>query len=127
MARGVVELNAELRAIVAGRAFGRCEICAEPGSEFSHRVARGMGGRGSAEAVAASDAASNALWACRTCHRLIESGPALAYERGYKVRRGYDPATVPAWLVSPLGGRAWVLLTDTGLYVPTSENSDLPG
>jgi len=100
------------RRLVRLRSEGWCEIrlpgCGNAGSEWSHRIARGRGG---------SWDASNGLAACRSCHHLITDtqGHRAEYERlGYLVRTGLDTTSIPVRLY----GDRWVLLTDTGEFVP---------
>lgn len=54
-------------------------LCTVRATDYSHRQSRGVGGKW---------AASNALDACRACHRWITDHPAVAYEFGWMVRSG---------------------------------------
>lgn len=101
---------------VISRSRGRCEVCGDIGSEFSHRQARGMGG-----AAPSSHVASNGIWACRRCHARIEAEPAWAYSLGLKVRRGYKPIDVPVQLAL-----AWWQLDDDGGKTQVSAGFSLP-
>ncbi len=108
------------RQVIAARSNGRCEACGVArGQEASHRVARGMGGAGT-RGRDSSDCPVNLTWICTPCHRWVEANPARAYERGMKVRRGYDPAVTPVLVHTPYGfGAEWVLLGDDGTYTPS--------
>lgn len=104
------------REVVKARALGRCELCGERlGTDFSHRVAKGMGGAGS-KGRAASDAPTNGLWSCRPCHMWVEAHPEESYARGWKLRHGQDPEAEPALLVTPYG-TGWYRLAADGTYI----------
>lgn len=67
-----------------------CEKCGDaPGQQMHHRQARGMGGSKIRNGV------ENLLHLCEPCHRWVEAHPTDAYQWGWKVRRGLDPATIP--------------------------------
>lgn len=89
---------------VAARSLGLCEKCgAARGEQMHHRQARGMGGS------KIRNGADNLLHLCEPCHRWVEAHPAAAYESGWKVRRGLEPADTP---VIYRGSITW--LTPTG-------------
>lgn len=104
------------REIIRHRALGVCEVCGvRAGTDWSHRLPKGMGGAGS-KGRAASDSPCNALWACRPCHAEIETCEAHVYDYGWKLRRGQDPEAVPALLSTPYGA-GWYLLAPDGTYI----------
>jgi hypothetical protein len=91
-----------LRAALVKRSGGWCEVqlvdvCDGRATDFQHRVAQGNGGVHGA-ALAASDRLSNGLHCCRSCHRWIHANPEASQREfvGWSVRRGSDPARVPA-------------------------------
>lgn len=107
----------DVRALLLERSGGWCEIrlegCQGRGVDPSHRKGSKAGGRKGA-AKQAHDVASNALWACRSCHNDITSasGERLEFARdtGLLVLEHEDPAEVPVTL--PQYGP--VYLTDCG-------------
>lgn len=76
---------------------------------LQHRLPRGRGG---------DNRLSNLALACGSattgCHGWMESQRLAAYDAGYLIRTGHDPATVPMrhWLLG------LVTLTDEGTYSP---------
>ena len=99
------------RKLVRARSGGLCELCHRaPASNFQHRKAQVHGGEYSAV---------NGLDVCGMgnmsgCHGHIHQNPTVAYERGWSVRSGHDPASQPVWLA----GRGWVLLRPDGSVSP---------
>lgn len=95
------------RKLVRARSGGICEICGrKPATNFQHRLAVVHGGEYSA---------TNGIDACghgnlSGCHGHIHQHPAIAYEQGWSVRSGHNPATQPVWLA----GRGRVLLRADG-------------
>jgi hypothetical protein len=94
--------------LVRTRSEGWCEIqlpcCVGRAFDFSHRIAKGRGGKW---------LASNGLDACRWCHTAITNttGLRIVYERfGFIVQTGADTTSVPVWLPN----RGLVLLADDG-------------
>lgn len=89
---------------------GMCEVCGiRPATNMHHRKNRSQGGR---------DTAANLLAVCGTgttgCHGYITEHPAEAYDKGWSVRRAFDPADVPVYRVGE-----WVVLTESGtVFVP---------
>lgn len=95
----------EARVIVARRSGGVCEICAcRAAVDWHHRLNRSQGGLW---------LASTGLDLCRACHDTIGAEPGRAYARGWLVRRGVDPAVMPAWLMTS-HGPCYVRLTNDG-------------
>ena len=78
--------------IVVSRDGGNCLRCMNEATDVHHRQPRKMGGT-SNEYIAFGLA--NLVSLCRRCHDLIHSEPALAYDSGWLVRTGYDPAEIP--------------------------------
>jgi hypothetical protein len=95
------------RAIVRQRADSLCEACGAPGLEWSHRVDRSDGGTWSP---------TNGLWACSPCHQWWHSNPLQAYQGGWRLRSGTDPAVTVVWLRTRYG-QGWWLLDEEGSYV----------
>ena len=97
----------EVRNAIRKRAKDRCEMCGTVASyhQVHHRRPRGMGG----SKDPASGTAANGLWVHPSCHTKIESNREQAYEKGYLVRQGQDPAKVPVKI-----GRFWYLLDENG-------------
>lgn len=87
------------------RSLGVCELCgAAPATNFHHRKNRSqLGGHN----------LSNALHLCGSgttgCHGLVTEHPKDAYDNGWSVRSGFNPADVP---VKRMG--VWVRLHDDG-------------
>lgn len=89
------------KAMLWGRARGCCEICGAlvtggwPGFSRHHRSPRGMGGT---RAPWVNDV-SNLLLLCGTgvlgCHGAVERDRTVAYDAGWLVRTGEDPAGIP--------------------------------
>ena len=93
------------------RSNGACEICGLALIEqLHHRRPRAMGGSKAPD----TNTASNCLGVCRACHSMVESRRGVAFERGWLVRQGQDPAAVPVmrW------GCEVVLLDDLGYATP---------
>lgn len=91
------------RADALARNSGICEICGEARStDVHHRQPRGMGGAHGARAGFVNRL-SNALALCHTCHDMVERDRTAATRNGWLVRRGEDPAQVPAMLNTWLG------------------------
>lgn len=96
------------------RAGGLCERCGnvlrgERGFHWSvhHRLPRGRGGDNGLSGLAALCGHGTA-----GCHGRVESYRIQAYEDGWLVRTGHDPANSPVWLHD--GRCAW--FTDDGRY-----------
>lgn len=104
---GDAELQA--RMLVTARSRGRCElnlptVCTGRAVDWSHRIARGRGGKWTA---------SDGLAACRACHEAITNtrGQRARFERwGFICRTNAVTTEVPVLL----GCRRWVLLDDQG-------------
>lgn len=108
----------EVHEALKKRSGGRCEIGATCGGfaegvDPAHRCGKGAGGT----SLAASNAITNLLWACRACHDRMDNGEvAEAEAHGWKVRHGdVDPADVPVMIAS-VGGGVAVWLTPAGTY-----------
>jgi hypothetical protein len=104
---------AQVRAVVAARSGGWCEICgAAMARQVHHRVARQAGG--SSRNLAIHDPA-NLLHLCAWCHQLAETHPDR-WVFGWKVHRAHSTSAVPALLViaGAIGDPQWVLLDGTG-------------
>lgn len=98
--------EARARQLVAARSGGQCELdAADPATDMHHRKNRSQGG---------AWAPSNLLHICREHHTWITTHPVLACKQGWAVRRGGDPATVPARLA-----QGWALLDDLGRATST--------
>ncbi len=104
------------RKLVKKRSEGRCEVCGRaPATNFQHRLSRAHLGPWTAE---------NGLAVCghgnlTGCHSLIHLNPRVAYERGWSVRSGHDPARIPVWLAN----RGFHLLTADGGTTPIERNA----
>jgi hypothetical protein len=82
-----------------------CELCAlARATNWHHRKNRSQGGQ---------HVRSNALHLSGSgttgCHGMVTESPERAYERGWSVRSGFDPAEVPV-----LYGGDWAFLADDG-------------
>lgn len=97
----------EVRAIVAARSGGRCEVLGERTSDLQlhHRRPRQAGGSRRPD----TNVASNALLLCLMCHTRIESYRSKAYDEGHLVRSGRSPIATPV-----LYRGEWRLLDDEG-------------
>ncbi len=77
------EFSPEVRAAVARRSLGLCEVqeasCWGKATMLHHILRRSQGGEGTAE---------NALAVCAPCHEWVHSHPALSIERGWLSRSG---------------------------------------
>lgn len=94
-----------LRDKLAERSAGHCELCSlARATNWHHRKNRSQGG---------GHTLANALHLCGSgttgCHGMVTESPERAYDRGWSVRRVFDPADVP---VVYQGN--WALLTDVG-------------
>jgi 5-methylcytosine-specific restriction protein A len=107
----VTGFPAEVRELVFERAKGCCERCHvdDTDMQYHHRRPRGMGGSKADD----TNAASNCLLLCGSCHRDIESQRKNSLHYGWIVRQGAKPAEIPIWMEWQ-----WVLLTDEGQVVP---------
>ncbi len=110
MAKDIPDL---VRSIVALRSNGICELCsASRFHELHHRQPRGMGGTKRLDI----HSPANLLALCWRCHHEnVEVQRESAYEKGWLVRRGSDPAETRVWLHTVFGP-GWYLLDDEGLY-----------
>lgn len=92
------------------RSGGVCERCGvAPATNWHHRKNRSQGG---------DDTLPNALHLCGSgttgCHGYVTEHPADSYDKGWSVRRAFDPADVPVYRMGE-----WVLLTASGgVFVP---------
>lgn len=117
MARRHTGFDDETKTLVHARSGGMCEGsvipgCTWQGSEFHHRMTRGMG---SAKVDCINDV-SNCLLLCAACHRWITEHPDRSYRSGWAVRRNGKrfPDEVQVWLRRT----RWVRLDDHGHYLP---------
>jgi hypothetical protein len=90
---------------LAERSGGNCELCAlARATNWHHRKNRSQGGQ---------HTLSNAMHLCGSgttgCHGMVTESPARAYDRGWSVRSGFDPADVPVVYAGN-----WALLSDDG-------------
>ena len=114
----VVGPTGKQRDILRGRSGGMCEICGiAPATNWHHRKNRSQGGK---------DDLANALHldgsGTTGCHGHVTDHPAEAYEKGWSVRSGFNPADVPVLLA----GR-WVLLTNSGhIFTPPAGRDRCP-
>jgi hypothetical protein len=86
-----VKVTAQQRELLTDRSAGFCEICYfAQATNWHHRKNRSQGG---------GNELSNAMHLCGSgttgCHGMVTENPALAYENGWSVRSGHDPAEVP--------------------------------
>lgn len=79
------------RNLIWDRDSYECRRCYRIGEQIHHRHARQMGGTRRPWV----NQPANLVLLCASCHAWIESHRALAEERGWLVREGTDPATVP--------------------------------
>lgn len=94
--------TAAVRALVKARDRGRCVRCEAPGTNVHHRVGRGAGGRGKADA-ARTNGPEWLLTLCgfgnaSKCHQAVDTDRAAAEADGYVIRRNglpVDAALVP--------------------------------
>lgn len=105
-----------LRTAITRRSGGVCEMqldgCVGTATDWSHRVAKGMGGVHRSGATAANRLA-NALHACWWCHRWVTRNSTAANGLGLTLKHGQDPDTEPA-----LRRGVLVLLDDGGNIRP---------
>ena len=109
---------ADTRVLLWARSKGRCEVCeidltgpVPVPISAHHRLPRQAGGDRRPDV----HSPANLLLLCGTgttgCHGDIERNRSWAYERGYLVHRGLEPAEVPV----RMHGRTWLLLPDGSL------------
>ena len=88
-------ISARVRRQVHARSKERCERCGRSvlfgGGEVHHRRPRQMGGSRRAD----TNQPANLVMLCDFCHHDIESHREDAYQDGWLVHAGVDPATVP--------------------------------
>ena len=101
-------ISKEARITLAVRSGGFCEICyVAPATNWHHRKNRSQGGR---------NELSNAMHLCGSgttgCHGRVTENPAEAYQFGWSVRSGQNPAEVPIWM-----HWRWLYLKDDGTAV----------
>jgi hypothetical protein len=120
----VTGFSAAVRTTIRQRAEGWCEVCGVRtiAGQAHHRRPRGAGGSRRED----TNTPSNALWLCSGfesrradagCHNKIESHRADAFEKGWLVRQGVDPSSVPV-----LYRGQFVYLGDDGSITPTTQN-----
>jgi hypothetical protein len=101
--------EAEGRAAVLERSWGRCELCGRAAPEaWAHRVARSHLG---------AWCPLNGLALCEGpegCHPWTHRNPGLARAGGWIVPGWGDPRAVPVWLRRPEGAGWWQLRVDRG-------------
>lgn len=106
------DVPTRVRAAIAARSGGRCELCGRPAEEIHHRRPRRMGGTlwGDIHSPA------NLVHLDRPCHHWAETWSALADAAGVRlVHRGdVDPAAVPVWLRTVNGTGWWLIRADAG-------------
>lgn len=101
----------EARRVVRQRSGGTCEVCGHArATNFQHRQGKAQMGAWTAQ---------NGLDVCGMgnvsgCHGHIHQFPGEAYELGWSVRSGHDPAATPVLI----HGRRLVLLAADGTYQP---------
>jgi hypothetical protein len=98
------------RDLLAARSGGVCEVqapgpCTHTATDFHHRQRRREG----------DHSVTNAIHACRRCHRLAHDRPELARAFGWIVSAWSAPADTPLML----RGEQWVLLSET--YTPCDD------
>lgn len=106
------------RDMVRKRAEDCCELCGlwAVAAQVHHRQPRHMGGSSDPRI----NAPSNLVLFCAMCHQWVETAErAAAYQYGWLVPRGHDPAQYPFLL----WGR-WVYLTDNGAYYAAPEPNE---
>ncbi len=101
----MISIPRKLRDELHQRSGSMCELCAlARATNWHHRKNRSQGGQ---------HVLSNALHLCGSgttgCHGMVTESPERAYERGWSVRSGFDPAEVPV-----LYGGDWAFLADDG-------------
>jgi 5-methylcytosine-specific restriction protein A len=101
--------DAKTRGLVMARDGGRCRRCGAIGEQIHHRLPRGMGGTRDKKI----NSPANLVVLCAGCHREIESDRLDAYDTGWLVRRGFNPAEQ---YVIDASGRMLMLL-DSGVVV----------
>jgi 5-methylcytosine-specific restriction protein A len=79
------------RKLILARDSGKCLRCLGEACDVHHRKPKGMGG---ADADTEFGPA-NLVSLCRECHSFCHLNPALAYESGFLVHSGEDPAAIP--------------------------------
>jgi len=101
------------RDLIRNRAKHGCEICGLTMhiGQIHHRQPRGMGGTRKQSARSAA----NGLYVHSKCHLMIESERNRAYQMGWLVRSGYEPASTEVLLWD-----GWFVLTVDGLRLPYS-------
>lgn len=110
----------KVRAQVEGRdkVCVRCGVAA-PRDEDSlhHRIPRGRGG---------GNAPENLILLCGSgttgCHGWVEKNRSAAYQYGYLVETGIDPADVPV----AVAGQGWRYPTSAGLWIAPEEYEAAP-
>jgi 5-methylcytosine-specific restriction protein A len=80
-----------LRPLLRARSQGRCEVqgwdrCQRQATQVHHRKRRSQGG---------THDLSNLLDCCFACHALIHMSGQRAYDNGWLVRSGDNPAEIP--------------------------------
>lgn len=123
----------EGRALVEARDAGTCVLCGKPGEglNWHHRKLRSQGGDWSA---------SNGILLCGSgsvgCHGRVHGNPREAYDYGWMVPGGRDPAEYPVlswrWLSGTPDrhgvrrrGHLWLLLADDGTYAVIGDTEAL--
>lgn len=100
------EFSPEVKAIVDGRSWGRCEVCGDGRiAEYHHRRPRGAGGSKRPD----TGQASNCLGLCHVCHRMIESHRTIALLLGWLVGQRVPPVAARV-----MWRGEWAMLTDDG-------------
>jgi hypothetical protein len=81
---------------------------------LQHRRARGLGGTSRPTANTAANLVLVHGTGTTGCHGEIESQPALAAARGFRIRQDDDPSFVPIRCWNPIWGLSWHVLDDNG-------------
>jgi hypothetical protein len=99
----------DVRLALGERSEGRCEAglpgCRWYATDPHHRVTVKSGGRCCEAARAELDRLCDLLHLCRRCHNWVHAMGTPAFDAGWRVHEGFDPATVavvyrgtPRWL-----------------------------
>jgi hypothetical protein len=100
---GDAEKNA--KNVVEARSRGACEVCLQPGDDWSHRIGAGVGGPWTPE---------NGVYMCRAGHAALHRERNRANDGGWHLWSWQDPpGQWPVWLAT-----GWVHLLPDGTTRP---------